>query len=317
LNRNVDVDELRQKYGCRVEDVSALFELDADTENGDEDCEDSLRLRLRALCSHCRLYGAGTVIVSFDATSMRFIAGIVAVLSELPVRIQLLPSLISPFMQRSRIGHCGAARVLEFHSRPSSLLDRLIKRTFDLVLAVSGVVLLCPLFAVIALAIKYDTRGPVFFIQTRHGFNEEPIRVVKFRSMTTLEEGNDFRQATPADPRITRVGRVLRRTNLDELPQLFNVILGSMSIVGPRPHAIAHNHMFRSQIKVLARRHNVRPGITGWAQVQGYRGETDTYEKMRKRVELDLEYIDNWSLYLDIKIVVLTVFSKRAYLNAG
>jgi lipopolysaccharide/colanic/teichoic acid biosynthesis glycosyltransferase len=168
-----------------------------------------------------------------------------------------------------------------------------------------------------AILIKLDSKGPVLFRQIRHGFNNKPIRVFKFRTMTTLEDGCvSFRQAVRGDSRVTRVGRILRRTNIDELPQLINVIRGEMSIVGPRPHAVAHNEMYVDQIVRMSRRHNVKPGITGWAQVNGLRGETDTIEKMRKRVEYDLYYIDNWSLWLDIKIIIMTPFSRSVYATA-
>jgi lipopolysaccharide/colanic/teichoic acid biosynthesis glycosyltransferase len=134
--------------------------------------------------------------------------------------------------------------------------------------------------------------------------------------MTTIEDGHRFKQAVKNDPRVTRVGHILRRTNIDELPQLVNVLLGEMSIVGPRPHPIALNEAFAQRISPLSRRHKVKPGITGWAQVNGHRGETDTIEKMRRRIECDLYYIDNWSFLLDVKIIVMTLFSKRAYTNA-
>jgi lipopolysaccharide/colanic/teichoic acid biosynthesis glycosyltransferase len=168
----------------------------------------------------------------------------------------------------------------------------------------------------VALAIKLDSKGPIFFRQTRHGYNNQTIRIFKFRSMTTMEDGDDFRQVTRNDSRVTRVGRILRRTNIDELPQLLNVLLGQMSIVGPRPHATAHNDMFAGRILPFARRHNVKPGITGWAQVNGCRGATDSLEKMQERIEFDLHYIDNWSFLLDAKIIVMTLFSKKSYLNA-
>jgi len=177
-------------------------------------------------------------------------------------------------------------------------------------------IILSPLFLIVSIAIKLDSRGPVFFRQKRHGFNNEPIRVLKFRSMTSAEDGDQFTQAVKNDPRVTRVGRILRRTNIDELPQLINVLQGDMSIVGPRPHATAHNKIFQAKIGPLSRRHIVKPGITGWAQVNGLRGQTDTLEKMQQRVELDLYYIDNWSFLLDMKIILLTLLSKRAYRNA-
>jgi len=198
----------------------------------------------------------------------------------------------------------------------------------------------------VALAIKLDSRGPVFFVQERAGARRrradggvawEPrtFRFIKFRSMVDNADpslhhehiesyvngagetgGARARFKLAHDPRITRVGRVLRRANIDELPQLFNVLLGDMSIVGPRPHATAHNRMFEQLISTFSRRHIVKPGITGWAQVNGYRGETDTIDKMRHRVEYDLYYIENWSFLFDMKIIVMTIFSKSVYLNA-
>jgi exopolysaccharide biosynthesis polyprenyl glycosylphosphotransferase len=191
-----------------------------------------------------------------------------------------------------------------------------VKRSFDISVAVLALLMLSPLLLVVSLAIWLDSRGPVFFRQTRHGYNNEAIRVLKFRSMTTTEEGHHFKQAIKNDPRVTRVGRILRRTNIDELPQLVNVLLGEMSIVGPRPHPIALNEAFADRISPFARRHKVKPGITGWAQVNGFRGETDTLEKMQGRIECDLYYIDNWSHILDFKIILMTLLSKRAYVNA-
>jgi exopolysaccharide biosynthesis polyprenyl glycosylphosphotransferase len=168
--------------------------------------------------------------------------------------------------------------------------------------------LLSPLLLMVALAIKLDTRGPVFFRQERHGYNNRTISVLKFRSMFVCDGDAAFVQTAKNDPRITRVGRVIRRTSIDELPQLFNVLRGEMSIVGPRPHATAHNAMFEARILPFSRRHNVKPGITGWAQVNGCRGETNTLDKMKKRVDYDLFYIDNWSFFFDIKIIVQTFF---------
>lgn len=278
---------------------------------------DRLEAELAEIRRECRALRIETALIVFDADNMGLVTRVVSVFSELPVRIQLLPVGMVDFMQCSRIGNCGPMRVLEVLSGPCSLRDRLLKRSLDLAAAVVLGVLVLPLLALIAMVIKLDSKGPVLFRQTRHGFNNEPIQVLKFRTMTTIEDSPDeFRQAVRNDPRVTRVGRILRRTNLDELPQLFNVLKGEMSIVGPRPHALAHNAMYADRICRMSRRHNVKPGITGWAQVNGFRGETDTIDKMRKRVEMDLYYVDNWSLLFDLKIMIMTVISRNAYANA-
>ena len=170
---------------------------------------------------------------------------------------------------------------------------------------------------IIACLIKLTSPGPIIFKQTRYGMDGKPIKVWKFRSMSVMENDNKVIQATKNDIRITKVGRLLRRTSLDELPHFFNVLFGGMSIVGPRPHAVAHNEQYRNLIEGYMLRHKVKPGITGWAQINGWRGETDTLEKMEKRVEFDLEYIREWSIWLDLKIIFLTIFkgfiNKSAY----
>ncbi len=217
---------------------------------------------------------------------------------------------------RIQLTQLGRLWSLQLTRLPLSRIETLAKRAFDLAAAAIALVLLTPLFVAIAILIKRDSSGPVFFVQQRYGFNQKPFRIFKFRTMCVGDDDPKVRQATRDDPRVTRVGRWLRRTNLDEIPQLFNVIRGEMSLVGPRPHALAHNREYEQKIAYYARRHNVRPGITGWAQIHGLRGETDSDEKMSKRVEYDLYYIENWSLALDFIIVVATVLSRSAYRNA-
>ena len=197
-----------------------------------------------------------------------------------------------------------------------SAVGAALKRACDITLSLIALILLSPLFALIAIAIKLDSAGPVLYTQARHGFNKNQFDIFKFRSMSTTEQGAAIRQAVANDPRITRVGRFLRRFNIDELPQLLNVLRGEMSLVGPRPHALVHDMAFETEISLYARRHNVKPGITGWAQVNGLRGETDTQEKIWQRVHFDLHYIDNWSLVFDMWIMCLTLFSRKAYSNA-
>ena len=174
-------------------------------------------------------------------------------------------------------------------------------------LALAIQIMLIPLMLVIAVAIKLTSPGPVIFPQRRYGLNGEEIIVYKFRSMTTQDNGSVVAQAIRNDPRITRFGAFLRRTSLDELPQFFDVLRGRMSIVGPRPHAVAHNELYRKSIRGYMVRHKVKPGITGWAQVNGWRGETDTLEKMEMRIAYDLAYLRNWSLRLDLYIILKTV----------
>ncbi|WP_029363397.1 undecaprenyl-phosphate glucose phosphotransferase [Herbaspirillum lusitanum] len=199
--------------------------------------------------------------------------------------------------------------VLVAYETPFIGVARLLKRFVDVVLSLIILILLSPLLAFIALGVKLSSPGPVMFRQFRYGVGGQQIVVSKFRSMRNdpLPRGEEVRQATVGDVRVTPFGRFLRKTSLDELPQFFNVLEGSMSIVGPRPHAVQHNELYRKQVKGYMLRHKVKPGITGWAQINGLRGETDTLDKMQRRVEYDLYYIRNWSLTLDFKIILRTV----------
>ncbi|HJK92381.1 MAG TPA: exopolysaccharide biosynthesis polyprenyl glycosylphosphotransferase [Polyangiaceae bacterium LLY-WYZ-15_(1-7)] len=190
------------------------------------------------------------------------------------------------------------------------------KRLFDVLFAGAFLATAWPLLAAIGAGVKLTSPGPVLFKQRRYGAGGEEIEVWKFRSMRVMEDGAEVKQATKGDARITPLGAFLRRTSLDELPQFVNVLRGEMSVVGPRPHAIAHNELYRTQILEYMLRHKAKPGITGWAQVNGWRGETDTLEKMIRRVEHDIDYIRNWSLALDLKIVWLTIFGRKVRQNA-
>jgi putative colanic acid biosynthesis UDP-glucose lipid carrier transferase len=199
----------------------------------------------------------------------------------------------------------------------SDALDRAVaKRVFDVLFAGCAVLLLAPALGAIALGVKVSSPGPILFKQKRYGRNGQLIDVFKFRSMRAMENGASVIQAKRGDTRVTRFGAFLRRTSLDELPQFFNVLLGTMSVVGPRPHAVAHNEQHRTLILEYMLRHKAKPGITGWAQVNGYRGETDTLEKMIRRVECDLEYIRHYSFWFDIKIIALTIFGRKVRQNA-
>jgi Undecaprenyl-phosphate glucose phosphotransferase len=234
----------------------------------------------------------------------------------LPVEIHLGPEQVLHKFEEARLSTLGPLASLQLTRRPLTRSEIIQKRLFDLVFAAAALLVSTPLLILVALLIKLDSPGPIFFVQRRFGFNQQPFRIIKFRSMRTLDDGAVIQQARPDDPRLTRIGRWLRRWNIDEIPQLFNVLTGDMSLVGPRPHALSHDREYEHRISLYARRHNMKPGITGWAQIHGLRGETDTDEKMRKRVEYDLFYIDNWSLWLDLKIIARTVLSRTPYQNA-
>jgi putative colanic acid biosynthesis UDP-glucose lipid carrier transferase len=225
----------------------------------------------------------------------------------LPVPVTLVPDPTTAELIRNPWYELGSFLAVEIQRPPLSPTEQGVKRAFDIVVASVALVLLLPLFVAIGIAITLDSRGPVVFRQTRHGFNGVPFKIFKFRSMYVLEDGDIIGQATPGDKRVTRVGAWLRKMSFDELPQLLNVLRGEMSIVGPRPHAAAHDKYFAKCVEKYAIRHHVKSGITGWAQVQGARGETDTLEKIQRRVSLDLWYIDHWSFGLDLSIMVRTV----------
>jgi Undecaprenyl-phosphate glucose phosphotransferase len=284
-------------------------------EGADGDVE-SCRRRARPIIEACRALKPDDVVILASAADLPATARLADYLSELPVSLHMIPADVADALGSTTLGELGEVVTIQLLHPPLSAFDRVMKRAFDIAGAAIGLILLSPVFAIVAIAIKLDSRGPVFFLQTRHGYNNETIRVFKFRSMTATEDGGTFRQARKDDPRVTRVGRILRRSNIDELPQLLNVLFGEMSIVGPRPHPVALNKTFEGQISPFSRRHNVKPGITGWAQVHGYRGETDTLAKMQRRFEHDVYYIDNWSFILDVRIILMTLFSKSAYMNA-
>ena len=270
----------------------------------------------RRLIADCRPLRADDIVILTSESDVPAALALAGALSELPVDVHVVPTGAIDLMAVSRITQFGDMVTMRIFQSPLTPFHRAIKRAFDIAAAIAGLIVISPLFVILPLAIKLDSPGPVLFRQTRHGYNNETIRVLKFRSMTVTEDGDNFKQVTRHDPRVTRLGRFMRHTNIDELPQLFNVLIGDMSLVGPRPHATSQNETFAQLISSFSRRHNVKPGITGWAQVHGYRGETDTLEKMQRRVEHDLYYIDNWSFLLDLKIIVMTLFSKKVYWNA-
>jgi Undecaprenyl-phosphate glucose phosphotransferase len=257
------------------------------------------------------------VVITLPWSADERLVGIIGKLRSLPVHIYLGSDLIGYHFPRHREQLLEGVPVLEIASAPLTGWSGLIKNIEDKIVAGGLLVLLSPLMLLIALAIRINSPGPILFRQKRYGFNNQEIVVYKFRSMyhnRPREAG--VPQATKNDPRVTSIGRILRSTSLDELPQLLNVLEGNMSMVGPRPHAVEHNEQYAEFIGGYHGRHKVKPGITGWAQINGFRGETDTLEKMRARVEHDIFYIENWSLWFDIKIMMLTAFAGWAHKNA-
>jgi Undecaprenyl-phosphate glucose phosphotransferase len=258
------------------------------------------------------------VVITLPWSADARLIDIVGKLRALPVHVYLGSDLIGYHFPRHREQFIDGIPVTEIASAPLTGWSGLIKQIEDKIVASLLAVMLSPLMIGLALAIRLDSPGPVLFRQKRYGFNNEVIVVYKFRSMYHNRPPElGVPQAKKRDPRVTRVGRILRRTSLDELPQLINVLKGDMSLIGPRPHAVEHNEQYAKLIGGYHGRHKVKPGITGWAQVNGFRGETDTVDKMRMRVEHDIHYIENWSVWFDLKILVMTAFigwtSKNAY----
>ncbi len=260
------------------------------------------------------------VLIALPWSAERRLNEVVHKLAVLPVHIRLATDLAGYNYKGKTISNLGGLPLLHIFDRPISGWSYALKTVEDRVLSFFILLFISPLFIFVATAIKLDSRGPVFFKQKRYGLNNKLIDVYKFRTMHhNLTDQNAERLTTRNDPRVTRVGNLLRRTSVDELPQLINVLKGEMSLVGPRPHAIsakAAGRLYQDVVERYAARHRVKPGITGWAQVNGWRGETDTEEKIHKRVEYDLDYIANWSIWLDLKILFMTVTAVIADDNA-
>ncbi|WP_413284588.1 undecaprenyl-phosphate glucose phosphotransferase [Vibrio sp. MA40-2] len=257
------------------------------------------------------------VYVTLPLEASKRIKQILHHFSDSAAKVHIVPDFFVYDLMQAKWGNVGSLATLSVHDTPFYGSSRFMKRIQDLLISSIIICLISPVLIAVAIGVKLSSKGPILFKQQRYGLDGRSISVWKFRSMSTMENGAVVKQATQNDPRVTPFGRFIRRTSLDELPQFFNVLTGQMSIVGPRPHAVAHNEEYRGLVDKYMLRHHVKPGITGWAQINGYRGETDTLDKMEKRIEHDLIYIRNWSLWLDIKIIFLTAFkgfvSKTAY----
>ncbi|HBS2926815.1 TPA: undecaprenyl-phosphate glucose phosphotransferase, partial [Klebsiella pneumoniae] len=262
----------------------------------------------------------GTIDRIYIAMHMRdevAIKNMVSQLTDTTCSVLYIPDVFTFNILQSRTEEINGVPVVPLFDSPLNGINMVFKRLEDIIVSSLILILISPILLVIATAVKTTSKGPVIFRQVRYGMDGKPIKVWKFRSMTVMENDDKVIQATKNDIRVTKVGKFLRSTSLDELPQFFNVLFGQMSVVGPRPHAVSHNEQYRSLIQGYMLRHKVKPGITGLAQINGWRGETDTLEKMEKRIEYDLLYIRGWSIWLDLKIIFLTVFkgfiNKSAY----
>jgi Undecaprenyl-phosphate glucose phosphotransferase len=262
------------------------------------------------LIEFARIAHIDMLIVAMPLTAESRVLTLLKQLWVLPVDIRLSAHSNKLQFRPRSYSHIGSVPLLDIFDKPITDWDSVAKRAFDIVFSLLGIVFLSPIMLITAIAIKLDSKGPILFKQKRHGFNNEVVEVLKFRSMYADQADYAAKKAvTKGDPRITRVGRFIRKASIDELPQFFNALRGDLSLVGPRPHAVyaqTQDKMFSEVVEGYFARHKVKPGVTGWAQINGWRGEIDQDEKIMKRTEFDLYYIENWSLMLDLKILFLT-----------
>lgn len=263
-----------------------------------------------------RRFQIDVVYLTLPLQEEKAISKLIMALQDTTACVYFVPNLMMLNLMQARVHNMNGVPIIAVWEIPFSKLQALAKRCIDFAIAAIITLAILPLLVLIAIAVKLSSPGPILFKQQRYGLNGENITVYKFRSMRVMENGNRVTQATQSDPRVTKVGAFLRRTSLDELPQFINVLQGQMSLVGPRPHAVSHNEHYRKLIQGYMLRHKVKPGITGWAQVNGFRGETQTIDKMEKRIEYDIHYLNHWSLWLDIQIILRTALVFFNHQNA-
>jgi putative colanic acid biosynthesis UDP-glucose lipid carrier transferase len=272
---------------------------------------------LRDVANYVYAHGIHEVYITLPLGSQPRIVELLEAVQGTTASLYFVPDVFGISIIQGRLQDMNGVPVVGICETPFTGTNALVKRVSDIILALVILVMISPILAALAIGVKLSSPGPIIFKQRRNGLDGEEIMVYKFRSMRVMDNGAVVKQATKGDPRITPFGAFIRKTSLDELPQFVNVLQGRMSIVGPRPHAVAHNEEYRRLIKAYMVRHKVKPGITGWAQVNGCRGETETIEKMQARVEYDLEYLRNWTLALDLQIIIRTVrlmvFDRNAY----
>ncbi len=273
--------------------------------------------RVEDVVEHVKRHGIHNVYITLPLVAQPRVMELISRLQDTTTSVHYVPDFAGVNVIQGQLQDVDGIPVVSLLESPITGTNHLVKRVTDIVLSSIILVMISPVLLAVAIGVKLSSPGPIIFKQRRTGLDGKEILVFKFRSMITQDNGPVVRQATKNDSRITPFGAFIRKTSLDELPQLFNVLLGTMSLVGPRPHAVAHNEEYRKIVQAYMLRHKVRPGITGWAQVNGFRGETDTVDKMAARVQYDLEYLRNWSLALDLKIIALTVrvlfFDRNAY----
>jgi Undecaprenyl-phosphate glucose phosphotransferase len=294
-----DVQQQLLRHGFRIQRHFALAADNSHASHWDDIVSQAI--------SYTRCSNVDELFIAAELQSWTKIKKSAERLRLLPLPVNLVAVGPTSKLLTQPVSAIGNAIVIELQRAPLNFFERLVKRAIDIVFAGTALIALIPLLTLVAIAIKLDSPGRVIFRQTRHGFNGKPFNILKFRTMTVVEDGDSVKQATRLDKRVTRVGFWLRRTSIDELPQLINVLKGEMSLVGPRPHAAAHDNYFDPVIANYAFRQRMKPGITGCAQVNGSRGETPTIDAMQWRVRLDLWYIENWSFQLDLAIMFRTI----------
>jgi Undecaprenyl-phosphate glucose phosphotransferase len=298
-------------------EIVGVSDLDGVCNTDEQNSRASLAVAINKAVSKGLSGSLDEVLIALCGSDTALLDPIISRLRMLPIDLKVALDLGAYKYKALELCQMGATNTVSLQKKPISDWNIFIKALEDYVLASLSLIIFLPAMALIAVLIKLDSKGPVFFRQRRHGLNHKVIEVLKFRTMSVLEDGETIRQATKNDSRVTRVGRFLRRSSLDELPQLLNVLTGDMSLVGPRPHALAHNNYYSEMLENYASRHRVKPGITGWAQVNGLRGEIIEPSLMEERVRYDLEYIDDWSIWLDLQILFMTplfgFLSRRAY----
>jgi putative colanic acid biosynthesis UDP-glucose lipid carrier transferase len=279
--------------------------------------ENTLLGPMKDLAGFAKQRGVDHIYLALPMASQPRILQVLDDLRDTTASIYFVPDIFVTDLIQARVDDLNGMPVVAVCETPFTGVNGMIKRTSDIILSILILILISPIMFAVAWGVKMSSPGPVLFTQRRYGLDGKEITVYKFRSMTVCEDGPDVPQARRNDPRITPFGAFIRKTSLDELPQFFNVLQGRMSIVGPRPHAVAHNETYRKLIKGYMVRHKVKPGITGWAQVNGYRGETETLDKMKARIDYDLAYLRNWSLRLDLLIILKTALmvlgDRKAY----